>query len=49
MTDIIDILIKEFGEEMVLTGEDVSSRQSGFFARSGVKRKLSLDRGAQKM
>ena len=36
MTDIIDILIKEFGEEMVLTGEDVSSRQSGFFARSGV-------------
>ena len=42
MTDIIDILIKEFGEEMVLTGEDVSSRQSGFFARSGVKAKAII-------
>ncbi|SVC21796.1 uncharacterized protein METZ01_LOCUS274650, partial [marine metagenome] len=39
MTDIVSSLIDELGADMVLTGEDVSSRQAGFFARSGVQAK----------
>jgi len=42
MTDIIDRLIEELGEAMVLTGEDVSSRQAGFFSKSGVKAKALI-------
>ena len=39
MTDIVSSLIDELGADMVLTGEDVSSRQAGFFAKSGVQAK----------
>ena len=36
MNDVVSRLIDELGADMVLTGDDVSSRQAGFFARSGV-------------
>lgn len=39
MTDIIEKLTDELGADMVLTGEEVSSRQAGFFAKSGVQAK----------
>ena len=39
MTDIVSSLIDELGADMVLTGEDVSSRQTGFFTRSGIQAK----------
>jgi len=37
MNDVVSRLIDELGADMVLTGDDVSSRQAGFFARSGVQ------------
>ena len=37
MTDIVARLIEALGEDCVMTGDDVSSRQAGFFMRSTVK------------
>ena len=42
MTDIVRTLIDELGTDMVLVGDDVSSRQSGFFSRSSVKAKALI-------
>jgi FAD/FMN-containing dehydrogenase len=39
MSDIVTALLETLGEDAVLRGEDVSSRQSGFFSRSTVKAK----------
>ncbi len=42
MTDIVRTLIDELGTDMVLVGDDVSSRQSGFFSRSSVEAKALI-------
>lgn len=42
MADIVTALIEVLGKEAVLTGEDVSGRQSGFFSRSTVQAKAII-------